>query len=65
MKWKSICSPDRTNRHNSTNGEEWGSMDDGGIFGNWIKYGGNMEGVGKCVGVWREVREGMGKSVGV
>ena len=29
-------------------------MDGGGIFGSWVKYGGNMEGVGKCEG---EVRE--------
>ena len=42
-------------------------MDDGGIFsgwGSWVKYGGNMEGVGKCVGVCREVRKGVGRCVG-
>ena len=39
-------------------------MDGGGIFGSWVKYGGNMVGVGKCVGVWWEVREGVGKCVG-
>ena len=50
----------RTNRHNSTNEEEWGSMDGGGTFGSWgswVKYGGNVEGVGKYVGVWGEVRK--------
>ena len=42
-------------------------MDGGVIFGawgSWVKYGGNMEGVGKCVWVWEEVREGVGRCVG-
>ena len=39
----------------------------GEIFGSWVslvKCGGNMEGVGKCVGVWEEVRESVGRCVG-
>ena len=34
-----------------------------GEWGSWVKKGGNMEGVGKCVGVWGEVREGVGRCV--
>ena len=30
-----------------------------GSWGSWVKYGGNMEGMGKCIGVWGEVREGV------
>ena len=68
---------DRTNRRKSTNGEEWGSIENlgeyawwgnGGIVGgwkSWVKYGRNIEGVGKLVGVWEEVREGVGRCVGV
>ena len=53
---------DRTNTHNSTgNGGSMGSIDGGEIFGSWVKYGGNMEGVGKGFMVWGEVREGLGK----
>ena len=35
----------------------------GGIFGSWVKFGGNTERVGKCVGVWKEVRESVGRCV--
>ena len=31
--------------------EEYGWWGNGGIFGSWVKYGENIEGVGKCVGV--------------
>ena len=69
---------DRTNRHNSSNRGEHGvyrefggvwMMKEWGNFG-WlgklgqVVYGGNMEGVGKCVGEWGEVREGVGRCVG-
>ena len=43
-------------------------MDDGGIFGSWeswVKYEGNMEGVGKCVGMWGEIRESVRRCVRV
>ena len=43
-------------------------MDDEGIFGSWeswVKYGGNMEGVGKYVGMWGEVRESVRRCVKV
>ena len=53
---------DKTNRHDSTYGEEWGSMDEG-IFGSWVKYGGNMEEVEKRVRAWGEVRESVGRCV--
>ena len=35
----------------------WGNRGIFGGWGSWVKYGGKMEGVGKCVGVWGEVRE--------
>ena len=46
---------------------EYGWWGNGGIFDSWeswVKYGGNMEGVGKCVRVWREIIEGVGRCVG-
>ena len=67
----------RTNRYNSTNGEEWGGAwgsienlgeygwwGNRGIFGSRVKYGVNMEGAEKCVEVWGKVREGVGKVLG-
>ena len=70
---------DRTNRHNSTNGEAWGSIENlgeygwsgnGGIFGSWgswVKYGGNMLRCGGRKGkVWEHVLgvwESMGRCV--
>ena len=46
---------------------EYGLWGNGGIFGSWgscVKYRGNVVGVGKCVGVWGEVREDVGRCVG-
>ena len=37
----------------------WGNWEIFGSWGSWVKYGGNMEGVGKCIGVWGEGREGV------
>ena len=47
---------------------EYGWWGNEGIFGgggSLVKYGGNtgMEGVEKCVGVWGEVREDVGRCV--
>ena len=41
----------------------WGNWEIFGGWGSWVKYGGNMEGVGKCIGLWA-CGGGKGRCVG-